>query len=209
MATVKKNRTTKAFVNRFSELPERGEDIFVKSAALFAKKGFEGTSINEIAAAVGVTKPTLYYYFKDKSEIFAAIVIKTVEENAAYVMEATADVDRADEKLRAFMMAHAEFFNKNRDAFIAAQLGFTQLKLARDRNLLIKIRDRFENHLREIIQLGVEQKYFTEVEAKTLGILVLSSINWMARWHKQGGPKSASAFAEDFYDIMLNGIADR
>ena len=74
---------------------DRPREICSAALDLFAERGFAGTRVDDIAARAGVSKGTLYLYFKDKEEIFSAVVRNTVAPNIAMIRDSIAAVDMA------------------------------------------------------------------------------------------------------------------
>ena len=72
---------------------DRPREICAAALELFAERGFAGTRVDDIAARAGVSKGTLYLYFKDKEEIFGAVVRNTVAPNIAMIRETVAASD--------------------------------------------------------------------------------------------------------------------
>ena len=72
---------------------DRPREICGAALELFAERGFAGTRVDDIAARAGVSKGTLYLYFKDKEEIFGAVVRNTVAPNIAMIRETVAASD--------------------------------------------------------------------------------------------------------------------
>jgi len=72
---------------------DRPREICSAALDLFAERGFAGTRVDDIAARAGVSKGTLYLYFKDKEEIFSAVVRNTVAPNIAMIRDSIAAVD--------------------------------------------------------------------------------------------------------------------
>ena len=72
---------------------DRPREICAAALELFAERGFAGTRVDDIAARAGVSKGTLYLYFKDKEEIFGAVVRNTVAPNIAMIRDSVAASD--------------------------------------------------------------------------------------------------------------------
>lgn len=66
------------------------EHILLAAASLFADKGYVGTSVREIVEAAGVTKPTLYYYFKNKEDLYVQLISTAILTFSQIVQEAAA-----------------------------------------------------------------------------------------------------------------------
>lgn len=181
--------------------------ILDDAAHLFARAGYDGTSLGEVAEAVGVTKAAIYHYFPNKKEIYEAIIVRTLEGLRRHVSQATADASVPDEALARFMIAHADFFEENYDGFLTMLVGYGGMQ-----NVVMiaeaqRLRDAHEEDLRRIIADGVARATFRPVDVAVTSRAILSMLNWMARWFKPGTGRRAADFAKDYCDLMLGGLA--
>jgi AcrR family transcriptional regulator len=179
------------------------------AAEQFALWGYSGASISEIAAAVGVSKPALYYHFSDKEEIYVEIVTSVLSEMAERAAAAIADLPNAAAKLRAFMHVHAQYLQEKEHAYIAAQLGFRGLRAIEGRDRALGLRDRYEAVLVDIIKAGCRNGEFNLADPRAASLLVLSALNWMARWYRADGPQPATDFADCYATMLLDGFLPR
>lgn len=179
------------------------------AAELFADWGYAGASISDIAAAAGISKPALYHHFTGKDELYTEIVVSVLSgmlENARTAIAATQD---PAERLRVFMRAHADYFEQNRNAYIAAQLGFRGLRSQRERDRALEFRDGYEHLLRGILREARDAGVLVVGDVAVAGRLVLSSLNWMARWYRADGNLRARDFADQYVTMLLNGLYPR
>ena len=188
------------------EIKEREKEILAVAAQLFAQEGFETVAVRNIAEAVGLSKATLYHYFKDKDEIYARIVIDTLEKICRYVEERVAEGKTNRERLTIFMEATATFFEENIWTATAMLLGLGGLNQPHQRETAAAWRDRHELNLRKIIQAGIDAKEFRPVNPAVAGRAILSTLNWMGRWYKPDGPTRARDFALEYADLFLDGL---
>jgi AcrR family transcriptional regulator len=80
---------------------ERAPEILEAALACFAEKGFAGTRMDDIAARAGITKGTIYLYFKSKEELFKALARESIGERIAAITQALEGADGpAAEQLR-------------------------------------------------------------------------------------------------------------
>jgi AcrR family transcriptional regulator len=188
------------------EIKGREKDILRAAAELFAQEGFDAVPVRNIAAAAGLKKATLYHYFKDKDEIYTRLVKDTLEKLYNFVAERVATGANARERLTLFMEAQATFFEENIWAATAMLVGSGGVNQPRENELAIYWRDKHEHNLREIIREGVEKGEFRAVDPTITGRAILSTLNWMGRWYKPGGPLPAAHFAREYADLFLNGL---
>lgn len=92
-------------------------EILGAAASTFARKGFRGTTMLDIARAAGYTPPTLYSYFRSKNEIFAALLVEVQEEIAATYEETGLPELTFEQRLHLLVHRQLEVAERHRDAF--------------------------------------------------------------------------------------------
>jgi AcrR family transcriptional regulator len=184
----------------------RIDSILAEGAKLFAARGFSATSMQDLADAVGVTKSALYYFFRDKDEIYERIVMSTLEDLNAAVREAVEREMGARDKILAAFIAHARFFSDNLPRYVATALGFAGVKEMPARVQANALRDQYEQTIRNIIREGSESGELRCVDPVIASRAILSCLNWMARWWKPTGPLSAEDIARQYADLLLAGL---
>jgi TetR/AcrR family transcriptional regulator, cholesterol catabolism regulator len=183
--------------------------ILAEACQLFATRGFDGTSIRDIANAVGISNAALYHYFADKDELLARIVINVIERQCELMERRIVPGDPPAEKLRAFMRAYADFFEENMAESIASSRSFSALENPVQRERAIYWRDRYENMLRAIVQEGMDSGEFREGDVALTGRAVLSCLNWMYRWYSPSGSLRPQDIVDTYADILIGGISAR
>lgn len=182
------------------------DHILRQAAKLFAQKGYAASSLNELAAAINYSKGAIYNYFSSKQEIYDAIIIATL---GGLHQAGEAAVDPADPpavQLKAFMVAHAGFLSANYDSFVTMLVSFSGMADAPLKADALALRDAHEGLLRRILADGIAQGDFRGLDAAMAGRAVLSLMSWMVRWFDPAGPKSARQVAEEYYDLLMNGL---
>lgn len=104
--------------------PARADEILDAARAIFARRGFSGTTIQEVADAAGIAKGTVYLYYRSKEELYWAAMRRGLGElhrRSAAAMQQAADTAG---KLRAFLATRLTYFEENRDFF---SIYFTEL----------------------------------------------------------------------------------
>jgi AcrR family transcriptional regulator len=182
------------------------ERILDDAARLFARGGYDGTSLGDLAAAIGVTKAAIYHYFPSKKDIYDAIIVRTLAGLLSAVSAATAGAGSADEALLRFMTAHADHFEEHHDGFLAMLVGYGGMENAVMLAKAQHLRDDYENLLGSIVSEGIRSGVFRDVDIRLTTRAVLSMLNWMARWFKPGGGRRASSFARAYCDLILGGL---
>ncbi|MVW70516.1 MULTISPECIES: TetR/AcrR family transcriptional regulator [unclassified Bordetella] len=182
------------------------ERILDAAAFLFARCGYENSSIADLSAALGVSKAAIYHYFPTKQAIYDAIIVDVLAGLTQTVSEAVSQASSAPQRLRAFMLAHARYFESHHAHFVTMLIGYSGMGVG-DRKDAARLRDEYEQLLRAIIAEGIAQGEFRPVDVVATGRAVLSMLNWMARWYRPDGPQSAEAIAATYFDLLIGGMS--
>ncbi len=176
---------------------------------LFARKGFDATSLRDIAEEAEVTKAALYYYFPNKDALYERIVIASMDALLADVKAAVARMPTPLTQVRAFLYAAADSLEFQRDRWLAGSNAFWQAGATDRRGLALTQRDAFEGLLRGCIERGIASGELRPVNAAMTTRLLLSGLNQMARWFRSGGPLSAREVMDQYLDIVMLGLINR
>jgi AcrR family transcriptional regulator len=184
------------------------EVILRHAARLFAEKGFERTSLQDVARSVGLSKAAVYHYFQTKQIIYDAIVENLLDGLFVYAQESVERADTFPEKLRQLMIAHADYFERNHTDFVTllhAVGGIGTIPGPRQAD----VRDRYEAYARDLMAAGNAAGDFEIDDVRTATRAVLSMLNWMSRWFDPKGARRASDFAAEYFELFYNGIRPR
>jgi TetR/AcrR family transcriptional regulator, cholesterol catabolism regulator len=100
--------------------PGRYDQIIDEARRLFARHGYQGTSLNMIAAEVGISKSALYHHFPDKETLYRSLVASGMETlfNRVHTAMQDAGTDPA-QRLRAFMRASIAYYEECHDSWVS------------------------------------------------------------------------------------------
>lgn len=184
----------------------RVQHIMAEASRIFANKGYDGTSMRDIADACGISKALLYHHFESKDEIYAKVASLSTRDLYSYVESRIPQGGSPSEKIRAFMLATADYFHRHRWAWIASTTAFWSDPDRRRQQDRITRRDRFEKQLRTYIQEAIDAGEIRHVDVAMAGRLILSSLNWMHRWYDPDKPMTPQHIASVYFDMILNGL---
>ena len=185
---------------------ERVLQILSTAARLFATSGYDGTSMRDIDDACGIYKSLLYHQFADKYEIFARIALGSTRQLYHFVHDRLPDGAEPSERIRAFMAATGEYFQRYRWSWVASTGAFWNDPQQRRQKERLMWRDRYEGLIRALIQEAIDAGEIRPVDVPLAGRLVLSALNWMHRWYKPEKGLAASEIAEVYSDMIFNGL---
>ncbi len=189
-----------------SEVLTTKERIRSEAAALFREKGFNGTSMAELAAEVGITKSSLYHHFSSKQALLSQIIELTVN-RVAPLVQAVADSDLAvAERLAKAVAIHTVEALHDQDAvacfveegrYLAPD--FMATHLAR--------RDSYERIFRTMFERGMATGDFLVQDSDLAVKAILGMCNSVVRWYRPGGPHTPEQIAEAFARFAVRGAS--
>ncbi|RZJ16146.1 MAG: TetR/AcrR family transcriptional regulator, partial [Haliea sp.] len=182
--------TTAAPLTRADTAAERGalaaREIFEHAMTLFEKQGFHRTSMNEIADACGVTKPTLYYYFRNKSHLLETLYEEITKNFFGQVRTLSASSLPAPQRLRQLIEMQVTY-NISSSRFLTI---FWRERHELDdaaRTQLAQIERDFEQMVQGIVDDGLADGSFRPCDGKVVTYSVLSLLSTVHRWSKYVG----------------------
>ncbi len=179
--------------------------ILETASNLFIRRGYEGTTMQDIALELGVSRSALYYYFKNKEEILASLtegLTIAAQQLASQVVE---QGKAPEEALRELVHQHARLILFRPVQFRVVEraegsLPDEQQKIAESaRRILLQ-------KFTEVIQRGIDNGRFRLVNAKMAAFAIIGMCNWTAWWFKADGAKTAEEVAEMLADFSLHAL---
>lgn len=189
---------------RSPQYDDQREEILARAAELFAQRGYPGTSMNEVAEACGVSKPTLYHYVRDKHELLAEIAESHVSRLEALVDEVQAHKLGPEPHLRQLIQRFVEAYSdaQNAHRVLTEDVKFLDHE-ARER-ILAKER-RVVGAFAEAVA-AVRPELAAAHLAKPLAMLLFGMINWMFTWLKPEGRLTYEDMAPVVADLFFGGV---
>lgn len=199
--------STRATDHRARRHEHRRRLILRTAADLFGEHGYDGTTLESIAATLGLSKASLYYYVDSKeallTELCAEISRQIVERaHARTPADATPEA-----RLRTFLTAHFMVIHEHPAGRVLGEnldavFGSSATPAMQD------ARHAHERALAQILSDGVEAGIFRTVDAGVTARFVLAALNTSTRWYQSTGPRGPADMARDVVDLVLYGVAD-
>jgi len=187
--------------------------ILIEAKELFRKKGYASVSINDIVKTVGITKPTLYYYYGDKENLFTQVVIEVLEQGKHHVEMALGRIEGQEMSLRDKLFHLTHGFLQHSPASLSAMFRDAMEQLSEAP--LNAIREAYENTIVVIFESFFAQTMAThEVSSrfspKDLAILYVGLIDTYTVYQLTitGKQFDKRRHSELIVDVLLNGIGD-
>lgn len=199
-------RTPNAPVKR-KELQAQKRDAILRTAArLFRERGYEQTWLNDIADALHVTKPTLYYYVKNKEDILVQIQQSAIDQILGYLNELILTDEPGIEILRRVMLRYGEWVTGEFGVCVVRLM--TQEMSPRSRAQLRKGLRVTERTVMSVIERGMKDGSIRPGNPWVMATAMFGAFNWMAFWYDESrGGLSAADLSARYMDQVIHGIA--
>lgn len=183
---------------------EKRAAIIMSAAKAFGRKGFHAATIEDITNELKMTKGSLYYYFSTKEELLFETHILSLEK----VLRGIIDVIKTDAspvvKIRNAIISHMEILAKE---FEGAFLLQQEFHLPKDyKREVISMRDEYEKAFVQILQDGVDDGSFRNINPRLTAYVMLGSINWFLRWYSSSGSNTVEEIIDQYIDLFCNGL---
>ena len=182
---------------------QRGQ-VLATAAQLFATRGYTATTMQELAAACGVSKATLYHYVRDKHELLSQITRGHVARLEDLVTQVRARDLPAQEHLQAlivqFMQAYARSQNEHR--VLTEDVKFLA---DQDRQAVVQAQRRVVAAFATAITL-LRPELQKQRLSKPLAMLLFGMINWTFTWLRASGPFTHESLAPLVVQLFLGGL---
>lgn len=184
--------------------PLTREQILAVSAHVFNQRGYRGTTLDDIARALGVTKAALYYHVKSKEQILFLCHQLALDIAMEGFRRAKALPLPPDEQLRIALTHYIEAMaDQLKGTVVLLEQGALSPRLhAR----IVAKRDEYERTLRGVIAEGIEAGAFMPCDPKIVGFALLGAVHWIPKWYSPTGSRSAGEIAAQFADYLVRGL---
>lgn len=182
------------------------KQIMEQATLLFAERGFAGTSLQDIADAMGLTRPALYHYVANKDEVLARLVTEITEEPAVILAginerKDLGPVDKLHAMATAIALHHAAAPERFRliirsEAELPESLSKTYAQSRR----------RVLSEFTTVVRDGIEAGAFRPLDPRFASLSIIGMLNWMAWWYHPDGDASAETVAEQLADMAVHSV---
>jgi AcrR family transcriptional regulator len=183
------------------------EAVIRAAAHAFNLKGYHNTSLDDIAAALEVTKPTVYYYVTNKEQLLFECFVAGVEQIRAAFREVRDQNIPARERLHAVLRHYAKT--------IASEFGWVMVRveeqdLSPDMSSHIKaMKSEIDQGIRRLIREGIQDGSIHPCDPKMTAFALAGSLNWIAHWYRENRSMTAAEIADAFITVFDNGLQPR
>ncbi|HYX75093.1 MAG TPA: TetR/AcrR family transcriptional regulator [Steroidobacteraceae bacterium] len=187
---------------------ELKRDAVIRAAAReFNRKGYHNTSLDDIAAALQVTKPTVYYYVTSKEQLLFECFVAGVEQIRAAFREVRQLAVPARERLNAVLRHYGEA--------VASDFGWCMVR-AEDQDLspamsrhIKSLKSEIDQGIRRLLREGIQDGSIEPCDPKMTAFALAGALNWIAHWYREDQSLTGAQIATAFVTIFEEGLRPR
>ena len=192
---------------RQEEREAKRNAVLRTAVQMFNERGFHQTSLDDVAARLGVSKPTIYHYLGNKDQVLLECVTIGLTQLLAASEVARSTPGTGADRLTSFLRRYAEV---NMDDFGRCVIRTSEEALApHSRQQFRALKRRIDSAMRELIEEGMADGSVARGDAKLLGFALAGALNWPARWHDPAGADDAADLAATLVSWLARGYLPR
>jgi AcrR family transcriptional regulator len=197
------------YIGDMPHVSDRQRQIFIEAAKLFVAKGYEATSMSDIAEAVQITKAGLYHFVSSKEDLLFTIMSYSMDRLRLDVIEPALAVEDPLERLKLIVRNHA--LNVGRvtlDSGSPLSIVVDEPQgLSRKNRKIIDARKReyFDLLRGTLIALKDDGRLAPDVDPAVTAFSIIGMVMWIARWRRPGGRMTLEEVAEQIQKLVIAG----
>ncbi|HYU45183.1 MAG TPA: TetR/AcrR family transcriptional regulator [Terriglobales bacterium] len=185
---------------------EPRQEILRAAARLFQQQGYDATSMNDVAAALKLSKGGLYHHFQSKDEILYHIMSHAMDITEERVINAVRRINGVEERLRTLIRLHIEVVLSEEDREITVMLHENHPLPS---TLRRKINGRKKDYVHFVENLVADvqrqRNSTSQVTPRAAAFALVGMINWIYQWYKHDGSLTGDALVRQYTDMFFRG----
>ena len=192
---------------RLLDREAKRDAVLLAAVKMFNERGFQATSLDDVAASLGITKPTIYHYLGNKDKVLLECLTLGLNQLITAVDEANREAGSGLDRLRHFLERYAEI---NMSPFGQSVIRTDAAFLSGDSAIQFKeLKRRIDASLRDLIRDAMADGSIAPQDPKLLTFTLAGALNWPARWYDPKGDLTPVEISRAMVDILLAGLLPR
>ena len=192
---------------------EKRLEILKAAVDLFSKRGFEKTTVDEIAAHANVGKGTIYLYFANKEKIFVAIIESGIQEILRRMNEIFSESTNFRQQLGELLKEHLQFAENHRDFYqvlINERLNMKWVGDKESQDRLIELHHKLNQQLTKFMQIGIDQGQIRNGDPSIFAYIFTGIISQFCfHWLTEKENESLVEQVPVIFDLFFNGVGKK
>ena len=192
---------------RLRDRQVKREAVIRAAAHAFNRKGYHNTSLDDIAAALEVSKPTVYYYVSNKEQLLFECFVAGIEPIRAAFRDVRPLKELARNRLKAVLRHYGQA--------VASEFGWCMVR-AEDQDLspamsghIKALKSESDQGIRRLLREGVQDGSIHPCDPKMTAFALAGALNWIAHWYHESQSLSGAQIAEAFITVFESGLMPR
>lgn len=178
------------------------EKLLITAAKLFNQKGYERTTVRDLATAVGIQSGSIFHHFKTKEEILKAVMMETIIYNTAKMRLKLEESDTAKDEVLALIRCELDsIIGDTGDAMAVLVYEWRSLSETNQSDVL-KLRDKYEALWLSSLNKAKQEGYL-EGDAFILRRFLTGALSWSKTWFKSEGNISIDSLAAEALRLVI------
>lgn len=174
---------------------------------MFNRQGFHQTSLDDVAASIGISKPTIYHYLGNKDQVLLECVVIGLGQLIELAEECRALPGNGADRIATYLARYAEI---NMDDFGRCVIRTAEEALAPEsRARFRELKRRIDSDMRGFIAAGVADGSLAPCDVKLAAFALAGALSWPARWHNPDGELIPLEVAQSLVKMLGNGFLPR
>lgn len=183
------------------------QEILRTAARLFQQRGYDATSMNDVAAALKLSKGGLYHHFQSKDEILFEIMNHAMDITEERVLGPVRSIRNPEERLRTLIRLHIEVVLSPRDREITVMLHENHPLPPALRRRINGRKKEYIHFLENLIaEIQGSRRAAARVSPRAAAFALLGMINWIYQWYKPEGELQVQNLVPQFTDLLFGGL---
>jgi AcrR family transcriptional regulator len=179
------------------------------AAEVFHRKGYDNTSMSDVATAAGLTKAGLYHHVSSKESLLYTVLDLGLDLTESYVMKPLEAIADPLERLKAMIELHLRLVLEERNLEVTGLLHECKTLSTADNSRINRRKKEYVKMTTRLIADVLNKFEITDVNPKLAAFALLGMLNWTYQWYKPSGSNSREEIVRSFQHIFLQGILGR
>jgi AcrR family transcriptional regulator len=192
---------------RAAERNRKRDAVILTAARAFKERGYHRTSLDDIAALLNVTKPTIYHYVDNKEQILFECFRTGLDQIRAAFSEVRKPGVPARERLEVVIRRYADAVTSE---FGWCMVRAEDLDLSPAMSSQIKaLKSEIDQGIRRLLREGQDDGSIREIDPKMTAFALAGALNWIAHWYQSDASLKPGEIADRFVAIFVEGLRPR
>ncbi len=186
--------------------PDSARGKLLQTAAhLFRSKGYERTTVRDLAGAVGIQSGSIFHHFKSKDEILRSVMEETIRYNTALMRASLAEAGNLRERVLALIRCELQSIMGGTGEAMAVLVYEWRSLSQESQQFILELRDTYEQLWLEVLEEAKAAGYF-KADPFILRRFLTGALSWTTTWFHPEGPMSLEQLAEQALSLVLKEV---